>query len=55
MTDINFKKALKEASEWEFYATEYEKSEISYAEARKAVLERIFIKYCDCKNHFMSF
>ena len=45
----NFKKALKEASEWDRQATEWEKNEIPYPEAKKRVLERIFNKYNDTK------
>jgi len=43
------KKALKEASEWDKHATEYEKSEIPHYEAKKRVLKRIFNKYFDEK------
>ena len=45
MTETDFKKALFEASEWEYAATEYEKSEICFADCRKSVLARIFEKY----------
>ena len=45
ITVFNLKKALKEAAEWDRFATKEERTEISYAEAREAVLERIRLKY----------
>jgi len=45
MENKEFKKALKEASEWNLYATEYELSKIPFAESRKIVLKRIYEKY----------
>lgn len=43
------KKALLEAAKWENQLTEYERSKISFDEARKRVIDRIFEKY---KNIF---
>ena len=43
----NFKKSLKEASEWHLSATEDELTKITHQEAKKAVLKRIFKKYKD--------
>ena len=42
-----FKRALKEAAEWDKEATEWEKNDIPFSEARKRVLERIFDRYYD--------
>jgi len=39
------KEALKEASNWESHVTNYERTKISYAEAKKRVQTRIFRKY----------
>lgn len=45
MINRKFKAALTEAAKWEEQLTEYERSKISYGEARKAVINRIFEKY----------
>jgi len=37
--------ALLEASIWEGQLTEYERTQISFLEARKCVVDRIFEKY----------
>ncbi len=39
------KKALLEAAKWEEQLTEYERTKISFAEARQCVVERILEKY----------
>ena len=41
------KKALLEAATWEEQLTIYERTQITYAEARQRVLNRIFEKYKD--------
>ncbi len=41
----HLKKALEEAANWEKVMTEEESTKISYAEAKKKVLKRIFDKW----------
>ena len=40
-----FKEALFEVAKWEEQATEYERTKISFSEAIKCVVNRIFEKY----------
>ncbi len=44
MKDIWFRKALMEAAKWDEQQTEQERK-MFFADARKAVIERIFTKY----------
>jgi hypothetical protein len=46
-TEEYFKKALLEAVKWESQLTEYERTKISFAEARQCVVDRILKKYKD--------
>ena len=39
------KKALLEAAKWEEQLTEYERTKITFAEARQCVIDRIFEKF----------
>lgn len=41
----DLKQALSEAADWERILTEEESTKISYAEAKKKVLQRIFDKW----------
>jgi len=43
--ELEFGKALAEASKWQEQLTEYERSKIGFSTARKIVLGRIFKKY----------
>ena len=43
--------ALIEASKWENQMTEYEKTKITYFEAREAVINRIYKKYENILNN----
>jgi len=45
MKPEDLKKALEEAADWERILTEEESTKISYAEAKKKVLKRIFDKW----------
>lgn len=39
--------ALTEASQWDLFLLDNEKSEMTYTEARRKVVERIFSKFSD--------
>lgn len=45
MTEKKFKKALYEASTWELKLTKFERTELTYVEARLITINRIFEKY----------
>lgn len=45
MKPQDLKKAIEEAANWEQIATEEERTNISWAEAKRRVLDRIFDKW----------
>lgn len=45
MTKKKFKKALLEAANWQNQLTEFEKSTITFEQAKTEVINRIFEKY----------